>query len=748
MNKNKLFFLGACLFLLVGCTTNNKGKSETKSSSSENQSSESVPSSESQTSSETSKSESESETSSSEERDPLAAPVLRLNDTKDGVTWDAVEGATQYTVCWDDSTFAQEFPVDELNADFSGTIGGHYIYVIACADQEQYNSQPSERFTYTTKAAYLSSITYNEGAVTWGDYDGVNMMVREARQETFSVIEGNSYPITKAGFYIFQAATGYDEDSSTYYVKSGSISNERGVLVGVPATTPYVLEDGSEDDNATLQEQWEVTKWVDGSGWATSTAVMSLDADNEKVSPNKCVKIQYWHHGVWFKFNREITLDKSYDTISFYAKGDGSEQFMVSFEIDEHIVVGGIDLIGVYITYLVNPLPAQWKHYSISMNDPKWQITYGGKKLSFSEVQQLLTMVGCELNSLGDLMPYFNTFQVRTMTNYDSTGSKAYAWFDEMMLCNTGEETVVTTPFILYDDYAFASDAVSGTVNFKDGVATVNTSVMGTGMEVVGSYEVNDDNNMELSITEPGFETEAVLSSNDGGKTFSLVSIEGAGATYFNNLTLARYAPVENFESYTATGNGYDQNHGVDDRTGMRANYYYDFYYEYGGITQPQSPMGGPNWWLMGSTDYFNLVFGGGHLDTNCARLKYSADKPMRYTTYGLSDGTAEPIGSGTTFSFWAKGSLKRAIKLKVRAYASGTKLTPGTQFNNSTLGEFTLPQTEEWNEYTITLNANSVIYGYSITIQTNWDSSVSGSDYIYVDDVNIYSTISPWANA
>ena len=743
MNKNKLFFLGACLFLLIGCTINNKGKSETNTSSSENQSSESVPSSESQTSSETSESESESETSSSEERDPLAAPVLRLNDTKDGVTWDAVEGATQYTVCWDDTTFAQEFPVDDLNAAFASTTGNHSIYVIACADEEQYNSQPSEKFNYSTKAAYLSSITYNEGAVTWGDYDGVNMMVKEVRQETFSVIEGNSYPITKGGFYIFQATTGYDEDNNTYYVKSGAVSNERGILVGDPATTPYVLEDGSEDDNATLQEQWEVTKWVDGSGWATSTAVMSLDADNEKISPNKCVKIQYWHHGVWFKFNREITLDKSYDTISFYAKGDGSEQFMVSFEIDEHIVVGGIDLIGVYITYLINPLPAQWKHYSISMNDPKWQIAYGNDKLSFSEVKQLLGMFGCEINSLGDLMPYFNTFQVRTKADYDNNGSKAYAWFDEMMLSNTGAETAITIPFVIYDDYAFSSDAFNGTIHFEDSVASISTTYLGSPVEVEGAYEGTDTGGLKLTVNQPGFETVAILETNDGGNTFTMVSIEGAGATYFNNIALARYAPADNFNSYSATGVGYDNTHGVDERSGLRGQYYCDFY-NTGTQTQQQSPMGGDNWYLMGSTDYLNLVDAGRN-GSKAARLKYSGYSPMRYITYGLSDGTAEPIGKGEKFSFWIKGSTNRQITIKVRVYSSGAKLTPSTQQNNSTLDTIVVPQNSDWTEYTISLNKSSTIYGYSFILQTNWDEV---SDYIYLDDVSIYSSISPWENA
>ena len=747
MNKNKLFLLVACSFLLTGCFLLNRGKNDSSSekesssvisSSEKESSSSSFEESSEQSSSEVSSEESsESESSSSIEREPLNAPVVELNLDMTGLTWNEVDGAVSYTVTVNETqtTYALN---DDRNIPFKKMAGNYNVSVVANADVSTYDSLPSNIYSYETCYTSLGELTADNGVITWNNFVGYELTVKELNDTEEVVVNDDQYIADQNGIYTFTAKGGYDNVNNIFYFENASVTYQRTIVIAYSTTDAYVLEDAEEEDNATLQEQYTVTKYSDG--WVDSTATISLDGENERISRGKCAKFSIWQHGTWFRFDKDVSLDYSYDTLSFYAKGDGYSNAILSFDIKDHVYIGSNDLIGVYITYQLSPLPTAWTKYSVSMDDPNWVIDYSGTKINFATIQSFLSTGGIQVNHLGDLLPYFDGFQFRLRAAYAEGGPRSYAWFDEVKLSNTGEETSILHPVAVYDDYAFESTTINGTIHLANGEVTISSTAFGI-ESIVGTYETTDNGELIICVDKTGSDVEAVLSSPDGGVTFVASSVTGTAAPYFENLRLERYTPIDNFESYESTGVGYDVNHAADERSGLRANYYCDYYDEYTSATE--SPMGGTNWHLMGSTDYLNLVEGTSHSSTKYARFKYVDQKSMRYTTYGLSDGTASIMGKGNVFSFWAKGSTNRDIKIKLRLYTVNSVI-PSTQQNNSLYTEVVIPQNSGWTEYKVDLTSTTTYYGFAMTLAAKWDG-INSSDYIYIDDICIYNNISPW---
>ena len=189
---------------------------------------------------------------------------------------------------------------------------------------------------------------------------------------------------------------------------------------------------------------------------------------------------------------------------------------------------------------------------------------------------------------------------------------------------------------------------------------------------------------------------------------------------------------------------GYDYNNPAENRSGMRANYYFDYYG--GGST---SPLGGTNWDLMKSTDYFDLYKTSGLYDSQCARVKHNRGAAMRYINYNLYDGSATAITNGGSLVFFAKGSDTEDVKIKIRAYMvnkvdKNNQITAGTV--STLFDDVTIHQNSGnyagWQKYEFQLAANKTYYGFSITTIHN---NGSGATYFYLDNIYVYSSVNPF---
>ena len=667
--------------------------------------------------------------------------MSKITADDEGMHWDEVEGAVKYSVVVNDE---DTFDVTAPDYGFETDVGEYEIKVTAI--DKDGNKSDTATFNYETKNTYLSSVTATEGVITWGEYDGVGVEIKGQKDEDFTPIVGESYTVTHSDLYILQAMSGYEDN--VYYTTSPYITyRQKGVLVSMPASDVYVIEDGSAEDDTTLAEIYSVKKFP-SSSWVDTTASIVLDPSNKGLSDGKCVRLNYWHHGVWFKYTKDISVDKRYDTFSFKIKGTDATYTSLTFEITDHVIVGNEDLIGVYISYQLNPVDTQWTNYTVSLDDPNWIVDYRGSKQKFSDLKPVLEMAGYTVNSLADMMPFFKQFSFRVNATYNDKGTDARVWFDDVSISNVGAASKKVSPIVVSKNYAVASDAFSGNAVFNDdNTASLNITLKNGGsVQLPCTYQINEGElNMVCEVE--GFDFDATFTSKTNGDSFELSSIKGSGVEAFSNFKASKYLMLEDFESYTETGTGYDSNNNnpvTPIATSLRTNYYCDFYNSENKYVD--SPLGGSGWKLMGSTNYLDLYKNGeGMNNSKCARMKQNSGAAMRYVNYGLFDGSAAPF-TGKYFSFFVKGYGDYDVTLKVRVF-SINQIGPSTAASDqvSKVKSFVVSKDCDWTEITMELSESTTYYGFSITPQT--DSTHSGqATFFYVDNINVHGDLSPWA--
>ena len=700
MKTKRFLTLSVCFLLLAACNPSKPTSSSSESSSTENK---------------------------------LDTPVLKVNDDKTGITWDSVPGATSYIVYEDEDTTGTSASLDNRTPPFATTLADHKVKVKAVAGEGKQDSDVSEEFAYTTDETSLGALTYADGKVTWASFGGGSLEYKEINQAQYTAVEGEFAAINENGIYEFVAKPGYNAQKSAFYVSAEQASKaKRTIVVSVPATEEIILEDGNEEDNATLQEQYDVQKYGDA-GWIPSTATLTLDTSNGDLTENNCVKIQYWHHSTWFKFEKEFDQEAAYDTLSFYARGDGTTYFNMCFAITEHIEVGGIDLIGSYISYPLAPVSSNWTLYSISLDDTAWIVDYGGSKITFANVQKLLSSAGVDLRSLADLMPYFGVFQIRCNAPADSNGSNAYLWFDDIKLSVTGKSSSQQAYFDLAKEYNFVSDSLEGKMIVDGDSAVISFEYQSNPVELPVTLS-KDNDTLRLVCEVPNYDFDMTVKVSGAGRLLTLKEVTGSAAALLANVKAGAVNLFDDFESYTETGVGYDKNHTIDQRKGLRAGYFSEYYTGNNG-----DDFGGDGWEMMGSSDYLDLYKGSGHNDSNCARIKLNSSCDMRFVTFGLLDGSSKPNFGGNTFSIWLKGYGGRDVTVKIRLFTVN-KVARGTADNNCITGiSFTVPKNSDWTQYTWTVKETLVFYGFSINPAK--DYSEDGNTYVYMDDVSVMTS-------
>jgi hypothetical protein len=670
-------------------------------------------------------------------RTKLSAPELEIETDGKAISWEAITGATNYVVTVNNGDPVQ---VTETSFDLPEEIGEYTIKVQAIADVAKYNSDEAS-ISYSVKKLELE-LSRNEAEVTIVDYAGLKVNVSVNNDAGVEV--GENYICQQSGTYTFFAVGGFDGDH-TYYVQDDEDPAIVSFVYVKQATDSIALEDGTAESNADLADKYVVQKYGEN-GWQESTASIVLDTANEGYSEGKGVKLNFWRHSAWFKYNTPFSAAYAYDTISFFAKSKDQNKFIVSFEISTDKYLGQRNLKGTYITYQIDAVSTAWKQYVVSLSDENWKIDFGnGTKYNFTQVKAMLDQLGYSFNSLAEFMPFFDSYQLRVYKDADSSYSSTYMYLDDLILSNTHKESEQIDIIKLNDNYALKSDSVTGSLALneaKDGGVlklTVggNTQTLDVSVSILnGRLRIQKDIDTNQRI-------DALFNSADNGFSFTLHSCERttqALQALFTNARLETYQVFDNFESYSGTGVGYDQkNKSEDTRSGLRGNYYCDYYSGGSG-----SVVGGNGWSLMGSTDYLDLNTAAEnvHSGSKSARFKYNASNQMRFLNWGLYTGEKPVFAQGaTTLSLWVKGVATRANVLKIRAFTQ--KITAATQGSPDKEIQVTVSQGSDWMEVKLTLDPTKVYYGFvMLPIKGN-----GTGQYFYVDDITVYGSISPWGN-
>ena len=256
---------------------------------------------------------------------------------------------------------------------------------------------------------------------------------------------------------------------------------------------------------------------------------------------------------------------------------------------------------------------------------------------------------------------------------------------------------------------------------------------------------IKDETQVELSI--PGLESQSlegtytfdekdvtmtfdndvyVASVSEDMKTFAFKSVSGEGkvASYLSNLSFNMYDYADNAETYDEDGVMYYQgNQNYNKRSGARGAYYCQYLYS-------------GSWILMGGSgdqlglDTVNHIEGQKSL-----KMKKSTNGDLKYTQWGLFDGTAEPHTGVSKFTIWLKNPLNTATNLQLMLYKV-QKVTSSTDIDaNKISKDITLEPNQDWTEYTFDLNPEETYYGYCINAP-----KASATGYFNVDNAYYYS--------
>lgn len=232
------------------------------------------------------------------------------------------------------------------------------------------------------------------------------------------------------------------------------------------------------------------------------------------------------------------------------------------------------------------------------------------------------------------------------------------------------------------------------------------------------------------------------------GHHFSFVSksddIGGMIAGQIATVSFDRVYNVEDFESYSASGQGYTSSTAKYQTTGLRSSIYADYY-----TGSSSGEIGGSGWPIMTSTDNTNYNSQKGHNSSKVGIFKFSNGTGMRYISMNELYGVKSVIGKGSTLSFWVRGAYtntnfntNHASNTPMKFYAYyGSPLTPSNQTTVRETFEFTVEAGETWQHFEMPLTSGRTYYGFGFFAQ----QSSGSTQYVPIDDIQIY-TASPYA--
>ena len=293
--------------------------------------------------------------------------------------------------------------------------------------------------------------------------------------------------------------------------------------------------------------------------------------------------------------------------------------------------------------------------------------------------------------------------------------------------------------------YCVTSDAkhVSGLtavkVNYSGGSLKLKTSSVNT---TDGSSYVTETNtltsgtNKTLSSAANSF----VLEAGDASVSITQIQLTYSCTQANASYNYAQTYNIEDFESYSETGVGYDNyngGHGMGTVTGLRSAFYSTYY------GSGSDPLNGSGWQIMGSSDYLTYNGTKGHNSSRCGLFKVNASNYFHYVQAKHYFGVPTAIGKGYKLSVWMHGGYSDnnmntptgySTKVTLIAYYNKQLNTSGS--NSAAKVTYTVLPHAEWGEYTLDLDSSKTVYAFGIHI-----AKADGTIYLPVDDVKLYTS-------
>ena len=226
-----------------------------------------------------------------------------------------------------------------------------------------------------------------------------------------------------------------------------------------------------------------------------------------------------------------------------------------------------------------------------------------------------------------------------------------------------------------------------------------------------------------------------VLEAAEAYITISEIKLTYSCSAVSTSYNFNQVYDVEDFESYTATGVGYDGSHNMATATNLRSQFY-SVYYGSG-----SNPMSGSGWQIMGSSDYLTYHAQAGRNVSKCGLFKSSSTNYFEYIQAKEFFGSPIAIGKGAKLSAWihgayadTNGTAGAAAEVTLIAYYN--PLLDKSGVNVGATATYTINGSDDWAEYTVDLDPTKTVYAFGIHIK-----KASATLYLPVDDVKIYTT-------
>ena len=272
---------------------------------------------------------------------------------------------------------------------------------------------------------------------------------------------------------------------------------------------------------------------------------------------------------------------------------------------------------------------------------------------------------------------------------------------------------------------------INATLRIKS-ATEVSLEAPGMAMKLDGTYSIAED---ELTLVVGGATYKATISEDLDKLTFVSVTGEGQVAGALNNLSFD-IVRGENVESYTETGRTITSSDQDESKNkGSSGAFYIDMYKG----DSSSSPVGGTGWALTGSGAGAALNKEDAAEGSQSLKLLNSQWGNMRYIQWDLYKGTAKAMTGMTSFSVYLKNySADTAQTVTIMAYKVQKVDSAHQGADYRTQLQVTLPAGQNWTKYTVALDASKTYYGFTLLINSKWNSK----DYYVGADAMCFSNV------
>ena len=233
------------------------------------------------------------------------------------------------------------------------------------------------------------------------------------------------------------------------------------------------------------------------------------------------------------------------------------------------------------------------------------------------------------------------------------------------------------------------------------------------------------------------------LQAGDNGAVIKSLLIEYSCSGSPTTIPENQFYNVEDFESYSGTGAGWDNN--ANPKITTTSNLRSEFYSTYHGTNT--DPTNGSNWTRMGSTDYLTYTSNKGRNNSKAALFKAGSGNNFTYIQTKAILGINSAIGKGSKLSVWIHGpytstgattSYDYDVPVILMAFYNAEFNRSGA--NGASVANYTIASGSDWINYEVDLDPTKEYYAFGI----GFHKPTSGNCYVPVDDVAIY-TNSPY---